>query len=290
MSEGNWYDQPMDDNWSDVSNLEGYDSDGNWTGQGSNGQSIFQNNYGNAGIPNMEDDPMNYTWGKESLAGYDNNGNWMNDQNVRSGSPSIFGQGMGAQTMTAPQQPSPGTPDFLSRLFQNPNNWLKLGGALMSGHQNKKKASAYGQIARDPRLDPFGSQRGQYQQMASQFANTPTNNPVYQNIQAETLRKLQMQAAKTGNRTNPTDVMARLTAAMMPQYNDTLRNYAQLGGSQFGPQGSTIADMLSKSANAKTEGYASPVMNALGNLFKNDELDQGKQQAAAALSKYLNGA
>lgn len=286
MSDGNWYDQPMDDNWSDVSNLEGYDSEGNWTGQGSNGQSIFQNNYGNSGIPNMEDDPMNYTWGKETLPGYDNSGNWINDSTVKSGGQSIFGP---QQQNFAPRQPQEDSQDFLSRLFQNPGGLLKLGGALMSGDQNKKKVPEYGQIARDPRLDPFGSQRGHYQQMASDFATTPTNNPVYQNIQAETMRKLQMQAAATGRRTNPTDVMARLQAAMMPQYNDTLRNYANLGGSQFGPQGSTIADMLAKSANAKIEGYASPVMNALGNLFKNDELDQGKQQAAAALSKYLNG-
>lgn len=216
------------------------------------------------------------------------NQNWgMENQQTNFGG--MFGPLQQDMTQQLPQQ-QPNTQDFLSRLFQNPGGLLKLGGALLSGHQNKKKASAYGQIARDPRLDPFGSQRGQYQQMASQFANTPTNNPVYQNIQAETMRKLQMQAAATGRRTNPTDVMARLQSAMMPQYNDTLRNYANLGGSQFGPQGSTIADMLSKSANAKTEGYASPVMNALYNLFKNDELDQGKQQAAAALSKYLNGA
>lgn len=217
------------------------------------------------------------------------NQNWgMENQQTNFGG--MFGPQQQGMSQQLPQQPQGGSQDFLSRLFQNPSGLLKLGGALMSGDQNKKRASAYGQIARDPRLDPFGSQRGQYQQMASQFANTPTNNPVYQNIQAETMRKLQMQAAATGRRTNPTDVMARLQSAMMPQYNDTLRNYAQLGGSQFGPQGSTIADMLSKSANAKTEGYASPVMNALGNLFKNDELDQGKQQAAAALSKYLNGA
>lgn len=262
------------------------DSGGGYTSEG--GMDFGENQ--DSGI-NWNSAPQDTSW--DNFGSNNTNQSFGNDDPW---DPMAF-QGKGFQT-PAPQeymtqqlpQQQGGSQDFLSRLFQNPGGLLKLGGALMSGDQNKKKASAYGQIARDPRLDPFGSQRGQYQQMASDFATTPTNNPVYQNIQAETLRKLQMQAASTGRRTNPTDVMARLQSAMMPQYNDTLRNYANLGGSQFGPQGSTIADMLAKSANAKTEGYASPVMNALGNLFKNDELDQGKQQAAAALSKYLNGA
>lgn len=271
MSEGNWYDQPMDDNWSDVSNLEGYDSDGNWTGQGSNGQSIFQNNYGNAGIPNMEDDPMNYTWGKESLAGYDNNGNWMNDQNVRSDSPSIFGQGMGAQTMTAPQQAG-GAQEYLSKLFANPSFISKGIAALFEGQQNKKMGKRLGQVASNPAMDPFGSQRPFYQQQLQQSVTNPYDSPMVK-AQVSNMQRMQdIKDAAAGRRSNNLSSAPGVLAAQGAIAQNYMNNLMAPAGANLRPDSGSIAQALSGAAKYDVNGSISPLIRAIRGGISSQEL------------------
>lgn len=287
MSEDNWYDQPIDDDWSDVSNTTGYDSDGNWTGQGSNGQSLFQNNYNNAGIPNMEDDPMNYAWGKESLAGYDNNGNWTNDQNVRSGSPSIFGRGMGTQSMTQ-QTSQAGTQDFLSRLFSNPAVLSKGIGALFEGSQNKKMGRSMNQIAQNPALDPFGSQRPFYQQQLQQAVTNPYDSPMVRS-QVDNMQRMQdIKDAAAGRRSNSLSSAPGVLAAqagIAQKYMDSLQRPA---GAFNGPSGDTIAKLLQGGAKYSTDGYTSPIFNAVQNGIRNQQFDDSRQQELEQLARLFS--
>lgn len=205
-----------------------------------------------------------------------------NQQNAFGGMPSV------QQSAVTQQIPSSAN-DTLSRLFSNPNTFIKGLGALLSGDQNKRKAVAYGNIASNPALDPFGSQRPFYQQQLQQAVTNPYDSPIVR-AQVDNMQRMQaIKDAAAGRRSNSLSTSPGVLAAQAEIAQKYMNSLQGPAGANIAPQGQTIANLLKDSANARTEGYTSPIMNALGNIFANDRMDTGKQQAAEALAKYLNG-
>jgi hypothetical protein len=263
-----WYNQPMDDDWSGVSNLEGYDTEGNWTGTGSNGNSIFQNNYGDGGIPNTDDI---YSGWDMQLPGYDNSGNWINDQNVSMGGQSIFGNPSSALTQQLPQQQG-ATQDFLGRLFSNPSLMAKGIGALFEGSQNKKMAKNLNSIANRTPFDPFGSQRPFYQQQLQSTVNDPYNQPMVK-AQVDNIQRMQaIKDAAAGRRSNSLSSAPGVLAAQGQIAQQYMNSLMQPAGAGINPNSGGLAQLLSQGAKYDTNGAISPLLQVLGDYTRQEDL------------------
>lgn len=276
-----WYYIPMEgnttpDSWDYFDNAGG--TYGNWS----------QGNY-------------DYTYGNTSDYGNDywnnlNNGVSSGTQDY-SGSGNFYGNSPQFQVMpTLPKldtaNPFGSISQTLSSLFNNPQA-LGLAGkgvaALFEGYQNKKKAEAMKQLAKNPALDPFGSQRQFYQQQAQQAVTNPYDSPIVK-AQIEQLQNAQnIKDAAAGRRSN----MLTSSPAVMAEMAKIAQNYQQqmavLGGANIAPS-SGLADILSKSTTYDTNGYISPLLtaagygvqdNALANLTAEQKKLLGQQWANA---------
>ena len=91
----------------------------------------------------------------------------------------------------------------LANIFNNPNA-MKMGAAglsaLLEGYQNKKKAAAMQQAAKQ--IDPWASQRPFYQQQAQAAVTNPYDSPIVK-AQIEQLQQAQnIKDAAAGRRSN----------------------------------------------------------------------------------------
>ena len=238
-----------------------------------------------------------YTYGNTSDYGNDyyNNINYGNG----AGTPTQYYSGSGNFYGNSPQfQPMESSNPFgsisqtLSGLFNNPQA-LGLAGkgvaALFEGYQNKKKAEAMKQLAKNPALDPFGSQRQFYQQQAQQAVTNPYDSPIVK-AQIEQLQNAQnIKDAQAGRRSN----MLTSSPAVMAEMAKIAQNYQQQmavqGGANIAPSGG-LAEILSKGTTYDTNGYISPLLtaagygvqdNALANLTAEQKKLLGQQWANA---------
>ena len=180
----------------------------------------------------------------------------------------------------------------LSGLFNNPQALGMAGkgvAALFEGYQNKKKADAMKQLAKNPALDPFGSQRQFYQQQAQQAVTNPYDSPIVK-AQIEQLQNAQnIKDAAAGRRSN----MLTSSPAVMAEMAKIAQNYQQQmavqGGANIAPSGG-LAEILSKGTTYDTNGYISPLLtaagygvqdNALANLTAEQKKLLGQQWANA---------
>ena len=93
----------------------------------------------------------------------------------------------------------------LAGLFNNPQALGMAGkgvAALFEGYQNKKKAAAMKQLAKNPALDPFGSQRQFYQQQAQQAVTNPYDSPIVKAQIAQLQNAQNIKDAAAGRRSN----------------------------------------------------------------------------------------
>ena len=163
----------------------------------------------------------------------------------------------------------------LSGLFNNPQALGMAGkgvAALFEGYQNKKKAEAMQKLAKNPALDPFGSQRPFYQQQAQQAVTNPYDSPIVK-AQIEQLQNAQnIKDAQAGRRSN----MLTSSPAVMAEMAKIAQNYQQQmavqGGANIAPSGG-LADILSKSTTYDANGYISPLLTAAGYGTKANALD-----------------
>lgn len=180
----------------------------------------------------------------------------------------------GQQLTTAWQ--NSGTSDFLSRMFSNPQNITKVLGGLQEMYANKKKAGALNGIARQQmrQMDPFGSQRGQYQQLLSQTYTDPNvvlNRPEIKAQLAQMRRTMEAKDAAAGRRSqygNREVQLAQESAGLVDKYRAQL---ASLAGSQFGPNTAQAAQMAGTGANYGAQGV-SPLLNVASNILQNQSL------------------
>ena len=234
------------------------DWSGAWTGYDNNdysGSSDWDFDYNSGSVL---DNSMNTSWG----GGFDT------------------GVGSGFNTANwgaAPQTSNPwgSISQTLSGLFNNPNALGMAGkgvAALFEGYQNKKKAEAMQQLAKNPALDPFGSQRQFYQQQAQQAVTNPYDSPIVK-AQIEQLQNAQnIKDAQAGRRSN----MLTSSPAVMAEMAKIAQNYQQQmavqGGANIAPSGG-LADILSKSTTYDANGYISPLLTAAGYGTKANALD-----------------
>ena len=239
-----------------------------------------------------------YTYGNTSDYGNDywnnlNNGiNYSGSGNFYGNTPQFQAPINNPMATIDTANPFGSIPQTLSSIFNNPNA-MKLGtmglSALMEGYQNKKKAAAMKQLAKNPALDPFGSQRQFYQQQAQQAVTNPYDSPIVK-AQIEQLQNAQnIKDAAAGRRSN----MLTSSPAVMAEMAKIAQNYQQQmavqGGANIAPSGG-LADILSKSTTYDANGYISPLLtaagygvqdNALANLTAEQKKILGQQWANA---------
>ena len=127
-------------------------------------------------------------------------------------------------------------------------------------------------LAKNPALDPFGSQRPFYQQQAQQAVTNPYDSPIVK-AQIEQLQNAQnIKDAAAGRRSN----MLTSSPAVMAEMAKIAQNYQQQmavqGGANIAPSGG-LADILSKSTTYDANGYISPLLTAAGYGTKANALD-----------------
>ena len=272
-----------DDYGSDYTPMEGNttpDSDGYFDNAGGTYGDWSQGNY-------------DYTYGNTSDYGNDYYNNINYGANGSGGvdlsNPSYNYNGDG---LTQTSNPWGSISQTLSGLFNNPQALGMAGkgvAALFEGYQNKKKADAMKQLAKNPALDPFGSQRQFYQQQAQQAVTNPYDSPIVK-AQIEQLQNAQnIKDAAAGRRSN----MLTSSPAVMAEMAKIAQNYQQQmavqGGANIAPSGG-LAEILSKGTTYDTNGYISPLLtaagygvqdNALANLTAEQKKLLGQQWANA---------
>ena len=273
-----------DDYGSDYTPMEGNTTPDSWD--------YFDNAGGTFG--DWSDGNYDYTYGNTSDYGNDyyNNINYGNlPGQYYSGSGNFYGESPQFQPMES-SNPFGSISQTLSGLFNNPQA-LGLAGkgiaALFEGYQNKKKAEAMKQLAKNSALDPFGSQRQFYQQQAQQAVTNPYDSPIVK-AQIEQLQNAQnIKDAQADRRSN----MLTSSPAVMAEMAKIAQNYQQQmavqGGANIAPSGG-LAEILSKGTTYDTNGYISPLLtaagygvqdNALANLTAEQKKLLGQQWANA---------
>lgn len=218
-----------------------------------------------------------YTYGNTSDYGNDYYNNINYGANGSGGFDTGVGSGFNTANWGADQQtsnPFGSISQTLSGLFNNPQALGMAGkgvAALFEGYQNKKKAAAMQQLAKNPALDPFGSQRQFYQQQAQQAVTNPYDSPIVK-AQIEQLQNAQkIKDAQAGRRSN----MLTSSPAVMAEMAKIAQNYQQQmavqGGANIAPSGG-LADILSKGTTYDANGYISPILSAAGYGVQNNAL------------------
>ncbi len=266
-----WEDNDFD--WMDDS---GYSSDGGMdfgdTSDYTNNLDVTTDDYSGAwsGFGNND-----YSSGDWDYGYQDTGGGWggnIGGGDVDLSNPSYNYNGAGLTQ--APQTAGSSIMPYLQNLFNNPNAVGMAGkgiAALFEGYQNKKKAEAMKQLAKNPALDPFGSQRPFYQQQAQQAVTNPYDSPIVK-AQIEQLQNAQnIKDAQAGRRSN----MLTSSPAVMAEMAKIAQNYQQQmavqGGANIAPSGG-LAEILSKGTTYDTNGYISPLLTAAGYGVQNNAL------------------
>lgn len=138
-------------------------------------------------------------------------------------------------------------------------------GALMEGYQNKKKASSLNNLAtqQQQRMDPFGSQRPQYQQLLSQAVQDPYSSPIVRDQVAQIQRAQAIKDAKAGRRSNQATSNPAMLAAQAQVAQDYIKSLYTPAGANIGPQDGGALRAMMEASNANTNGYISPLLSAI---------------------------
>lgn len=175
----------------------------------------------------------------------------------------------------------------LSSLFNNKGLVTGLG-ALMEGSQNKKRSAALQQLVSrmQPAMDPFGSQRGQYQQELSRTMQNPYSAPIVQQ-QVNAMQQAQaIKDAAAGRRSNSATSSPALLAAQAQVAQKYMDSLYTPSGANINPSGlSSLMSAQQSGINSDVNGYMSPIMTALA---RNAGTNQNTQ-TLEALKKFLTG-
>lgn len=137
--------------------------------------------------------------------------------------------------------------------------------ALLEGSQNKKQAAALQKLVaqQQTRLDPFGSQRPQYQQELSNAVQNPYQAAIVKNQVDQIAQAQARKDAAAGRRSN----MATSSPAMLAAQAQVAQNYINSlmtpAGANIAPQSAGL-QQLAEASKYGTQGYISPLLSALG--------------------------
>ncbi len=197
------------------------------------------------------------------------------------------------QVYDAGQGAMGGTQNFLAQLFGSNgkagggrNPWVQGLGAVVEGMQNKKKQAAIQQLVaqQQQRTDPFGSQRGQYQQALSSTIQDPYNQPMVKDQVAQIARAQAIKDAAAGRRSNSATSDPAMLAAQAQIAQQYMNSLMQPAGANIAPSSVGLQELLS-GVNSGVNGWMSPAMSALGyNSASSQNTDK-----MDALRKFLSG-
>lgn len=165
------------------------------------------------------------------------------------------------------------TNGILGRLMNNPlSSIFRMGQGLYAGNANTERANDMRNLLEEysGRLDPFGSQRPQYQQrLAGLFTPQGQQQSFNEWMQGAggTLRDQTMaRLAASGRRANPGALTSRLHREYMANLGNERNLLSNLAGAQFGP--GAIANLATTLGPRTSDaGAYSPLFGALGSIF-----------------------
>lgn len=185
------------------------------------------------------------------------------------------------------QQTMGSVQNTLANIFNNKGFVTGLG-ALAEGYQNKKKASALQNLVSQMRqpLDPFGSQRPQYQAELQRAVQDPYSAPIVRN-QADALAQAQqIRDAAAGRRSNSATSSPALLAAQAQVAQKYIDSLYTPSGANIGPQGlGSLLQTQQQGVNAGVNGYISPILSALAKSAGTDT----NTKTLEALRELLSG-
>lgn len=184
-----------------------------------------------------------------------------------------------------------GIQNTLAGLFNNKGLMTGLG-ALMEGYQNKKKAGSTQDLVRQQqaRLDPFGSQRPQYQQELSRTMRDPYSAPIVRDQVAQIQKAQAIKDAAAGRRSNQATSNPAMLAAQAQIAQDYMKSLYTPAGANIAPQDGGGLQALMQGNNANVQGYISPIMSALGMNAQTNSNNQSQQELLSKLQELLAGA
>lgn len=260
------------------------ENDQGWNGINTGGeQDYIPNDGGWNGVNTPEGDWSNQGGADNFIGDNANTSSWLGDPNVIGGNGAPLNVSAGAQENNWDSN----IKSALQNLFTTGTgaNFAGKGlAAVMEGVQNKKKQSAM--RANASQLDPWGSQRGFYQQQAQSTVTDPFSSPIVK-AQVEQLQNAQnIKDAAAGRRSNSLTSSPAVMAEMAKIAQQYQAQMAQQGGANINPSG--LSTTLNAGSQADINGYISPLLTALGwnNQKTSNNVDPTRQ---AALDKFLAG-
>ena len=221
----------------------------------------------------------------DSLTQYNNwseeQGNWLDQMSPLQDAP------MSSNALANYGDTSKGVTQTLSNIFNSPLTGMAIKGlgALYTGQQNKKAANAYKNLAQSTTIDPFGSQRNYYQQQLQQATANPNSIPLIQQ-QTQALAKAQaIKDAAAGRRSNNATSSPGLLQAQSQAAQNYINSMMQPAGANITPNASAYTQAMGNAINLDTQGYASPLLNVLSNLYTSNQNQNTLDKLISAMGK-----
>ena len=184
----------------------------------------------------------------------------------------------------------------LQKLFTNPNLLSKGLGALVEGYQNKKNAKTLTNAANSTKIDPFGSQRAQYQQELQNTVQNPYSSAIVKSQVDNLQRQQAIKDAAAGRRSNTLSTAPSMLASQAQIAQNYINQLGTLAGANIAPNSSAYANLISNAANSGTNSYTSPLMYALTSALNpnaasksNTNTNNNNSNYASSLLSFLFG-
>ena len=174
----------------------------------------------------------------------------------------------------------------LQKLFTNPNLLGKGISALYEGSQNKKNAKTLNNAANSTTIDPFGSQRAQYQQELQNTVQNPYSSAIVKSQVDNLQRQQAIKDAAAGRRSNTLSTAPSMLAAQAQIAQNYINQLGTLAGANIAPNSSAYAKLINQASKSDTNGYISPLLSLLGNTQQSGS--NAKTTNSAGNSNYTN--
>ena len=174
----------------------------------------------------------------------------------------------------------------LQKLFTNPNLLGKGISALYEGDQNKKNAKTLNNAANSTTIDPFGSQRAQYQQELQNTVQNPYSSAIVKSQVDNLQRQQAIKDAAAGRRSNTLSTAPSMLAAQAQIAQNYINQLGTLAGANIAPNSYAYANLINQASKSDTNGYISPLLSLLGNTQQSGS--NAKTTNSAGNSNYTN--
>lgn len=187
---------------------------------------------------------------------------------------------------------SPTGPSITDRIKNmSMKDYMKLGQGLYSGVSNLQRSGDMKNLLDEysGRVDPFGSQRPQYQRRLADLFTPEGMNRAFETYMAgpgaTAMEQMARRDAAQGRRSQAGSLRARLQQNFMSNLNNEKSLLSNLSGAQFGP-GSVASLASSLGPRTSDAGAWMPMFGALGSIFNNGSSNQSQDPLSTLLSLF----